>query len=93
VNVYLNSEGIKGYNDLKQYLTKLVKQNKAIFVGGDFNEKKYDVIEFLVNGIGFFQLNYDPTYFQKSTGRKFLNDICFGFNIDVKLVQQVKNNW
>jgi hypothetical protein len=41
----MNQEGSSGYGNLKKYLAKLVEGNKSIFVGGDFNEFKLDIIE------------------------------------------------
>ena len=89
----MNEAGAPGQNDLKKYLASLASQQKSILVAGDFNKFKEDIVNYLVHELGFTQTNFDPTQYQKGTGKKFLNDICFGLNIDVKLVHQVKNNW
>jgi len=64
INFYFNKENEKYADSLFNYLLKLVKMKKSIFVYGDLNSLKVSFRDKLLE-IGFCQLNNKPTLFMK----------------------------
>jgi len=58
---------VKHKEELYSYLTNLVHLNKQIFVFGDWNAEKVNVIKRLTD-LGFTQVNHDHTLQFKGRG-------------------------